>query len=421
MIPTRRTALVVAAIAALAVALQSAWTLAVVLVGLLAGALVADGVYARGRSTQLERPESRTIARAVPVPFRARATTSGPGSVRLRQPFPPELRLDRAEAAGERRVTLDTTLEGVHRGRHELPAASIRVWGPLGLATSDARCGGRLEVTVMPDLPRARRMAEARARGRLADAGRLMSRLGIGTEFETVRDYSPDDDVRQINWTATARSGRAMSNQYRIDENRDLICLVDAGRLMRAPIGSQTRLDVALDALSVLVVAAEQAGDRVGAVAFADEVLRSLPARRRGAEAVVRAVFDLEPTDRESDYERAFASVAGSKRALVVLFTDLMDEAATRSLTSALPVLARSHSVMAVSCTDTDLVERARTPPRGVDDALRQSVAVGLLEATSRSVELIRRMGALVVEAPCAVLGSACVAGYVTLKRRARV
>ena len=99
---------------------------------------------------------------------------------------------------------------------------------------------------VMPDLPRVRRLAESRARGRLAEAGKNRSRLGIGTEFESIRDYSPDDDVRQINWTATSRVGRPMSNQYRIDENRDLICLVDTGRLMSAPIGSATRMDIAV-------------------------------------------------------------------------------------------------------------------------------------------------------------------------------
>ncbi len=217
----------------------------------------------------------------------------------------------------------------------------------------------------MPDLPRARRMAESRARGRLAETGRIRSRLGIGTDFETIRDYTPDDDVRQINWTATARVGRPMSNQYRVDENRDLMCLVDAGRLMAAPLGTATRMDIALDAVSALAVAAEQAGDRIGTIAFGSTILRHLSPRRRGAEPVVRALFDLEPQEVESDYERAFTSVAGAKRALVALFTDLMDEAATSSLIDALPVLARRHAVMAVTCVDSDLLALRPDPPKG--------------------------------------------------------
>jgi uncharacterized protein (DUF58 family) len=264
-------------------------------------------------------------------------------------------------------------------------------------------------------------MAESRARGRLAETGKIRSRLGIGTEFETIRDYTPDDDVRQINWTATARTGRPMSNQYRVDENRDLVCLVDAGRLMAAPLGSATRMDIALDALSALAVAADQGGDRVGTIAFGSTILRYLSPRRRGAEPVVRALFDLEPTEVESDYERAFTAVGGAKRSLVALFTDLMDEAATSSLIEALPVLTRRHAVMAVSCVDSDLLGISVNPPEGLHEVLRQAAAIDLLNNTARSVELIRRMGALVVESAPDSLGAACVAGYLTLKRRARV
>ena len=176
-----------------------------------------------------------------------------------------------------------------------------------------------------------------------------------------------------------------------------------------------------MDALSALAVAAEQAGDRVGAIAFGTTILRYLSPRRRGAEPVVRALFDLEPTEVESDYELAFTAVGGAKRALVALFTDLMDEAATSSLIEALPVLTRRHAVMAVTCVDEDLLSVSTRSPSGIHDALRQAAAVDLLNNTARSVELIRRMGAVVVEAPPETLGSACVDGYLRLKRRARL
>jgi uncharacterized protein (DUF58 family) len=190
---------------------------------------------------------------------------------------------------------------------------------------------------------------------------------------------------------------------------------------MSAPIGSATRMDIALDALSVLAVAAEQADDRVGVLAFGTSVLRYLAPRRRGAEPVVRAVFDLEPSEIESDYELAFAAVGGAKRALVTLFTDLMDESATSSLLEALPTLTSRHAVMAVTCVDADLVEVANKPPSVLIDALRQAAAVDLLDRTARSVDLMRHMGAVVVQASPADLGAASVDGYLSLKRRARL
>ena len=104
--------------------------------------------------------------------------------------------------------------------------------------------------------------------------------LGLGTDFESIREYTPDDDIRQLNWRATARMGRPMSNQYRVERDRDVVCLVDTGRLMAAPIGSRTMLDASLDAVTMLALAADELGDRCGAIAF-DET-RS-PRRRAGA------------------------------------------------------------------------------------------------------------------------------------------
>jgi uncharacterized protein (DUF58 family) len=212
-----------------------------------------------------------------------------------------------------------------------------------------------------------------------------------------------------------------MSNQYRVDENRDVMIAVDAGRLMASPIGDLTRLDVALDAVAVLAVAAEDAGDRVGALAFDARVSRQLRPGRRNAENVVRALFDLEPTEVESDYERAFFAVGRQKRALVVLFTDIVDEGAARTLIGAVPILVRHHAVLIVSSADPDLTAAVSTLPDDVRQVMRISVAAELLASRSRSVALLRSLGADVVEAAPRSLGPACVGAYLRLKQRARL
>ena len=119
-----------------------------------------------------------------------------------------------------------------------LPAVATRATGPLGLARWDHRAGADAELRVFPDLKTARRLALAVARGRFRDQGATArGPLGLGTEFELIRDYQPDDDIRQVNWRATARLGRPMSNQYRLEQDRDLLLLLDAGRLSAAPLG----------------------------------------------------------------------------------------------------------------------------------------------------------------------------------------
>ena len=110
------------------------------------------------------------------------------------------------------------------------PAVATRATGPLGLARWDHAAGEEAEVRVFPDLQAARRLALAVARGRFRDQGATArGPLGLGTEFELIRDYEPDDDIRQVNWRATARLGRPMSNQYRLEQDRDLLLLIDAG------------------------------------------------------------------------------------------------------------------------------------------------------------------------------------------------
>jgi uncharacterized protein (DUF58 family) len=389
------------------------------LVALLAGAVIVDWVVARRMRPVLERTRPPTLALRDPIGYQAE--TSGlerARTVHLRQPAPPALHVDPPQAASTR---LAGTLTGWHRGVHQLPPAVARSTGPLGLASVDHVVGGSETVTVFPDLPRARRLAAARRRGHTTEEGRIRSRLGLGTEFETIRDYAPDDDIRQVNWVATSRVGRPMSNQYRVDENRDVMLAIDAGRLMASPLGDLTRLDVALDAVAVLAVAAEDAGDRVGALAFDAKVSRQLRPGRRNAENVVRALFDLEPTEVESDYERAFFAVGRQKRALVVLFTDIVDEGAARTLLSAVPILVRHHAVLIVSSADPDLTAAMSTPPDDVRQVMRISVAAELLASRARSVAVLRSIGADVVEAAPQSLGPACVRAYLRLKQRARL
>ncbi len=417
--PTRLVALVAAGLAVLSAVLPLPAALPALLGAVLAGAVVADWAMARRLRPSLERHVAPTVALRSPVPYEAAVGgLETARRLRLRQPAPPGLHVDPAEAPTRR---LQGSLTGWHRGVHELGAVLARTTGPLGLASVDHVAGGPVSVTVLPDLPRARRLAAARRRGRAGDEGRARARLGLGTEFETIRDYTPDDDIRQVNWVATARVGRPMANQYRIDENREVLLLVDAGRLMASPIGDLTRLDVALDAVAVLAVAAEEAGDRVGTLAFDARVSRQLAPGRRNAEAVVRALFDLEPTEVESDYERAFHAVGRHKRSLVVLFTDVVDEAASRSLVDAVPILLRHHAVLVASSLDPDLTAIMSQPPADVGGVMRVAVAADVLASHARSVAVLRRLGADVVEASPLSLGPACVRAYLRLKERARL
>ncbi|HVF74133.1 MAG TPA: DUF58 domain-containing protein [Acidimicrobiales bacterium] len=383
----------------------------------LLGAVAVDMAAAR-RAPAVERTAPTVLARGVAAHLVVEG--SAPGAVvAVRQPVPPDLRVEPTDAVGR----LEATLTPLRRGRHVLPAPVARTTGPLGLGRWDHRVGEPAEVAVYPDLPAARRLATAVRFGQLREQGRLTrGALGLGTDFESMRDYSPDDDIRQVNWRATARLERPMSNQYRLDQDRDVLCVVDCGRLMTAPVTPRTtRLDIALDAVAAVALVADEVGDRCGAVAFDSAIRRQVRPRRAGGRAVVDALFDVEPTSVDSDYELAFHTVGGAKRSLVLVLTDLLEESAARPLVDAVPVLARRHVVVVASVTDPDLAGLLRTPPANVADGYAASVAVDVLEARAVVAAQLRTAGAEVVEAPPAGLAHACVSAYLRMKAMARL
>jgi uncharacterized protein (DUF58 family) len=366
----------------------------------------------------VDRRVSEVLSRGVPSTLEVRAPAPAGGSVRIRQAAPAALTIEPREGDG----TLEASVVASQRGRHQLPAVATRSTGPLGLARWDHRGGGDAELRVFPDLHAARRLALAVARGRFRDQGATArGPLGLGTEFELIRDYEPDDDIRQVNWRATARLGRPMSNQYRLEQDRDLLLLLDAGRLSAAPLGAEgmTVLDASLDAAAALAFVADELGDRTGAVAFDEKVRTELKPRRAGGQAVVRALFDLQPRPLDSDYELAFRRAEGSKRALVVIFCDLLEESAARPLVAAVPVLSRRHAVVVASPSDPALAALADDAGSDPLTVARATVAGDVLRARARAAAQVRAAGARVLEAPPDRLPAVLVSAYLRAKARA--
>lgn len=402
-------------IAAFTVVVHARPVLTLCLVGALLGAFLVDlwilthatVSFTRSAPTSLPRGTARDVEMSLVTTARV---------VRLRHVGHPNISLAPSESSGN---TLSMVVTGVRRGRMSWGPCVARLAGPLSLCTMDRRGSVPGELQIIPDLPRARRLVLQRRLGRAGGEVATARRRGIGTEFETIRDYDDNDDVRHINWMATSRANRPMTNVYRVDENRDLICLVDAGRVMATTLANATRLDGALDAVCALAAAADDAGDRVGVLAFRDTILRSMPPRHRGAREVVETIFDLDAEEVESNYTRAFTAVATRKRSIVAIATDIGDTAASRELLDALPVLAARHAVILVSQRDDELTGVGREAPRDYADVVRASLRLEEDAAHARLVSRIRMMGVIVIDAPADRIAGECLRAYATMKSRA--
>lgn len=426
-IPTRRLALVAAlgALVVLAVPVD-------------ARLLLVDGVLlvvALGDWALAPRPDRVTVTRDLPgvLALGSRGEVvwhlSNPLGRRLRvavaDDLAPSLR------AGTRRVRVTipahgraearTELRPARRGRFEPGFVTIRVEGPLGLVARQRRvpCPGLLRV--FPPF-RSRDEAELRInKARILEVGlRSAQGRGGGTEFDQLREYSVDDEYRRIDWSATARAGKPIVRTYRAERNQTVILLLDNGRVMAGRVDDVPRVEHAMDAVMMMTAVATRLGDRCGLVAFDRRVQRVVgPAQSRTQLArVTEAMYELEPQLAESDYAGAFAETLARfrRRAMIVILTDLVEQAVGESLAPALPLIVRNHLVVVAGVQDPDVVRWASASPGDAGEAYRTTAAVQALEERRRTVARLRGLGATVIDAPPGRLAPLLADTYLSVK-----
>ena len=309
------------------------------------------------------------------------------------------------------------------RGQFAFGDIFLRIDGALGLARRQIRLNTPLTVRVYPNVKQLSRVELALAHASMLQQGLKPSRLlGEGTEFESLREYVPDDDYRWIDWKATAKSNRLVSRQYEAERNQRLLIAIDAGRLMGARVGDFSKLDYATNAAVLLAQAALNKGDLVGVLLFANRILAYLPPDK-GREHLGRIVEVLHPVQSvrlESDYALAFAHLArkNSRRSLVVSFTDLVDAEASRSLIASMRHLVPRHLPLCVTISDSDLIAAQRVVPAGSAQAFELVAAMELWEDYRSALRVLERQGALTVNVPANQLTTATINRYVDIKRR---
>ena len=338
-----------------------------------------------------------------------------PGTRRVRVSVPP---------SGT--VTARTRLDPTRRGRFEPAEVVVRVDGPLGLKARQRRRTLAGLIRVLPVF-RSRKEAELRVeRAQLLEVGlRSAQAKGSGTEFDSLRDYTVDDDVRRIDWAATARSRRAVVRTYRAERNQQVVVLLDNGRVMAGQVGGVPRIEWAMDAAMALTTVATRLGDRCGLVTF-DRAVRSVVPPAAGPSQLQRvtdALYDLEPQLVESDYGGAFSATLARfrRRALLVLVTELAEEAMTDTLVPALPLLLAHHLVVVASVADPDVTRWAAASPGDAGSAYRTAAAVAALGRRARAAALLEGLGAGVVDAPPEALAPRLADAYLRVKAAGRL
>ncbi|MBB2976315.1 uncharacterized protein (DUF58 family) [Microbacterium endophyticum] len=285
--------------------------------------------------------------------------------------------------------TLVVPLLPRRRGRISSGFIVVRSSGFLGFAGRQRRMNSAVSVVALPPFHSQRHLPSRVARLRELDGNTSVQVRGPGTEFDSLREYVRGDDVRSIDWRATARAGTTMLRTWRPERDRHIVIVVDSGRTAAARVGDGVRLDAAMETALLLSALATRAGDHVHLVMF-DRVVRARVSGVDGSAllpALVEAMAPIEARLIDTDWDAAFAQVRRltNRPSLVVLLTAQDEIEASRGFLGSLPALSSRTRVIVASATDDSVV--AATQSRGdaaavyraaaAERSLRDAAAVG--------------------------------------------
>ncbi|MGB3828249.1 MAG: DUF58 domain-containing protein [Ornithinimicrobium sp.] len=322
---------------------------------------------------------------------------------------------------GERR-RLSTTVLPTRRGDRSADRVTVRLYGPLGLA---ARQRSRVVPGTIRALPpfRSRKHLPSRlARLRQLDGRSAVRTRGQGTEFDSLRDYVEGDDVRSIDWRATARRQSIVVRTWQPERDRRVIMVLDTSRTSAARVGDEPRLDAAMDASLLLAALASRAGDRVDLIA-GDRIIRGRvrpdPASPTLLNSIVTMLAPIDPVLVEADWSMLVGAINATsrRRALVVLLTSLDPAALEEGLLPVLGSLTAYHQVVLASVADPRLTEMANDV-HNLSAVYGAAAAERTVSLRNRTAAAMERLGVHVVDAEPDDLPVVLADHYLSLKAR---
>lgn len=422
---SRRLALLAFLGAAVVAVAASGWAVVGVETMLALGVVVDLTLAGSVRDLRVSRSGDSAVRLGEAAQVRLRLVNPGRRRVRgqVRDAWPPSAGVQQPRtrveiAPGERRV-LTTVMVPTRRGDRLGDRVTVRSYGPLGLAARQGSHAAPWQVRVLPPFTSRKHLPSKLARLRDLDGRTAVLVRGQGTEFDSLREYVPGDDVRSIDWRASARSGDVVVRTWRPERDRRVLLVLDTGRTSAGRVGDAPRLDAAMDAALLLAALAVRAGDKVDFIAH-DRVLRAAASAGSGAQLLAALVQAMAPLDAqlvEPDWSAITAEVLrrAPHRSLVVLLTALDPAPVEYGL---MPVLARltgRHRVVLASVADPRVAQMAAA--RGDAQAVYEAAA-GARAGMDRTrvTAALNRYGVTVVEGSPAELPPRLADAYLAMK-----
>jgi uncharacterized protein (DUF58 family) len=315
-------------------------------------------------------------------------------------------------------------LKPVERGEYVFHDLNVFVTTPLRFVVRRYKVKAEQMVKVYPSYFSLRKYDLLAYSNNLSESGnRKIRKIGQSVEFEQIREYVAGDDIRTINWKATARKGgQHMVNNYMDERSQQVYCIIDKGRVMKMPFESMTLLDYAINATLILSRVALLKQDRAGLITFSDTIGQVLPAERRAGQMnnILEVLYDQRTQFGESDYEKLYALVRTriSQRSLVVLFTNFESLTGLQRQLPYIRAIAKTHLTLVVFFENTELRQLTKSPVNDIQSLYIRTIAEKFAHEKQLMVKELQQHGIFTILTAPEHLTINTVNKYLELKAR---
>jgi uncharacterized protein (DUF58 family) len=315
-------------------------------------------------------------------------------------------------------------LKPLERGEYIFYDLNVFVTTPLNLVVRRYKIPAQQMVKVYPSYFSLRKYDLLAYSNNLSESGnRKIRKIGQSVEFEQIREYVTGDDIRTINWKATARKGgQHMVNNYMDERSQQVYCIIDKGRVMKMPFEGMTLLDYAINATLIVSRVALLKQDRAGLVTFSDAIGQVLPAERRAGQMnnILETLYDQKTQFGESNYEKLYALIRTriSQRSLLVLFTNFESLTGLQRQLPYLRSIAKTHLVLVVFFENTELRQLTDEPANDIEGLYIRTIAEKFIHEKHLMVKELQQHGIFTILTAPEHLTINTVNKYLELKAR---
>jgi uncharacterized protein (DUF58 family) len=325
-----------------------------------------------------------------------------PVSIRVIDEVPEQFQLRnldfrfRMDASTSKRISYQ--LRPTKRGEYHFGALNVFVSGAIGFASRRYRFALDTTVPVYPSYLQMRQYELMAISNRLTELGiKKIRRIGHNREFEQIKEYVSGDDIRTVNWKATARKNSLMVNHYQDEKSQAVYSVIDKGRVMKMPFRGMSLLDYAINASLVISNIAIRKEDKAGLLTFNHKISTVLPASKVHShmQKILELLYNQKTGYKESNFDKLYSQIRRSitQRSLILLYTNFETLSSLERQLPYLKAIAHNHLLVVLFFENTELRDLLHMPAANTEEIYLKTVAEKFAFEKKQIVKELSRYG----------------------------